>query len=144
MLVAVAENANGKTGTDSVDVTRDIVAPIVRIDSPRDGFVSVVNTITVAGKVNDIVNGGTEARVAVNGLEATVANGAFMLMDLPLVRGPNTIDAVATDAVGNVGTHSIQVTFQEPVGARIGIVAGNGQAGVVNQLLPNPLVAQIG
>ena len=119
------------------------MAPIVRIDTPRDGFVSVNETIAVAGKVNDIVNGATEARVTINGVEATVADGAFMVMDLPLVRGPNAIKAVAVDAVGNVGTHTINVTFQKPVGARISIASGNGQAGLVSQPLSGPLVAAV-
>ncbi len=143
MIVAVAENANGKTGTDTVDITRDIVAPIVRIDSPRNGLVSVEDKIAIAGKINDIVNGGTNARVLVNGIEATVAQGAFMLTDLPLTRGPNTITAVATDAVGNEGSHSVQVIFQQIAGGRIGLVSGNGQAGLVNRALPNPLVASV-
>jgi len=127
MIVAVAEKANGKTGTNSVDITRDIVAPIVSIDTPRDQFVSVEDKITIAGKVNDIVRGTTDPRVFVNGVEAVVANGSFMLMDLPLVAGPNTIEAVATDSVGNEGRHSVTVTFQKAVGARIGVTSGNGQ-----------------
>jgi len=141
MLVAVATKDSGRTGTDSVDITRDIVAPIVSIDSPSDGFVSVNDSIAVTGKVNDIVNGGTEARVIVNGVEATVAGGAFMVMDIPLVRGSNTINAVATDAVGNEGSRIISVTFQSPVGARMREGSGNGQAAQVNQILSRPLVA---
>ncbi len=143
MLVALATKFNGKTGTASVEATRDIVAPIVRIDSPRDGFVSVTNVITVTGLVNDIVNGATNPVVRVNGVEATVAGGAFMVMDVPLVPGPNTIEAVARDAVGNEGRHQITVNFQLPVGARIGILSGNGQGGIVNQTLSQPLVAVV-
>ena len=129
MLIAVATKENGRTGTNTVDITRDNIAPVVRIDSPRNGFVSVTETIAVTGLVNDVVNGATNARVFVNGSEATVASGAFMIMDVPLVPGANTIDALATDAVGNRGSHSIQVSFQEPVGARIMIESGNGQSG---------------
>ncbi len=139
MLVALATKANGKTGTASVDVTRDIVAPVVRIDSPRDGFVSVTNVVSVTGLVNDIVNGGKNPLVKVNGVEATVAGGAFMAMDLRLVRGPNTIEAVATDAVGNEGRHQITVHFQAPIGGRLSVQSGNGQAGVVGQPLAQPL-----
>jgi len=143
MLVAVGTKANGKTGTASVEVTRDTVAPIVRITSPRDGFVAVNSAITVTGQVNDTVTGGTNARVVVNGVEATVMNGSFMAMELPLVRGTNTIEAVATDAVGNEGRHAITVTFEMPVGARIALLSGNGQAGTVNQSLAMPLVAVV-
>ncbi len=141
MIVAVATRASGRTGTDSVDVTRDIVAPIVSIDSPSDGFVSVNDVIAVTGKVNDIVSGGTDARVFVNGLEATVAGGSYLVVDVPLVRGSNTITAVGTDSVGNEGSRSITVTFQPPVGARMTEGFGNGQAAQVNQSLAEPLVA---
>ncbi len=143
MLVAVATKASGKTGTDSLDVTRDIVAPIVRIDSPRDGFVSVNDVIAVTGKVNDIVNGATNATVTVNGVAASVSDGAFMALNLVLVRGPNTIEAVGVDAVGNVGRHSITVDFQPPVGSRIDVQSGNGQSAFPNQALTNPLVVVI-
>src|SRR5439155_23987963 len=78
MLVAVALKGNGKTGTHSVDVTQDLVAPIVRIDSPRDGFSSINDLVTVTGLVNHVVNGGREATVLVNGVPAPVASGSFM------------------------------------------------------------------
>lgn len=143
MIVAVAASANNKTGTASIEVTRDIVAPIVRIQSPRDGLVSANTTIDVAGQVNDIVNGATNAEVRVNGVKASVSDGAFLVTGLPIVNGPNTIEAVATDKVGNEGRHSIQVTVQVPAGARVSIFAGNGQSGTVRQALPQSLVAVV-
>jgi len=143
MLVALATKTSGRTGTDSVDVTHDIVAPIVQIDSPRDGFVSVDDVIAVTGKVNDIVSGATNARVFVNGIEATVGDGTFMVIDMPLVRGSNTIEAVATDAVGNEGRHSISVTFQPVVGVRLSVLSGNGQNALVNSELSDPIVVQV-
>jgi hypothetical protein len=143
MLVAVARKANGKTGTHSVDVTQDLVAPIVRIDSPRDGLVSTTDLVTVTGLVNDVVNAGRDAVVTVNGVPAAVAAGSFMLMDLKLVRGPNHIEAVGTDFVGNVGRHSIDVTFEPPVGLRMTMVSGNGQEGQVRLPVPQPLVVAI-
>lgn len=88
-------------------------------------------------------HGGIDARVLVNGIEATVADGTFLVMDLPLVRGPNLIEAVATDAVGNVGRHSITVNFQDQAGVRIGVASGNGQAELVNQVLPQSLVVDV-
>ncbi|HRC84214.1 MAG TPA: DNRLRE domain-containing protein [Thermoanaerobaculia bacterium] len=143
MVVALATKASGRTGTASIQVTRDIFAPIVRIDSPRQGFVSVNNTVAVTGLVNDIVPGGAEATVTVNGVAAGVGGGAFLLESLPLVRGPNTLEAVATDRAGNVGRHSIQVFYQPPVGARITLGSGNGQFGVVDNDVPQPLVATV-
>jgi hypothetical protein len=142
-LVALATKTNGRTGTATVQVVRDEVAPIVRIDSPRDGLVAPNPAIAVTGLVNDIVHGGAEALVVVNGVVAQVSGGAFLVEELPLVRGPNTIEAVATDRVGNTGRHSITVLFQAPVGARIAMAAGNGQSGVVKSTLPQPLVAVV-
>lgn len=142
-LVALATKASGRTATASIEVTRDIFAPIVRIDSPRNGFIAVNNIITVTGQVNDIVNGATNPRVFVNGIEATVAGGAFMALDIPLVRGNNTIQAIATDAAGNEGRHTINVTFQPVVGVRLSIASGNGQSALVNAPLNNPLVVTV-
>ncbi|MCA9773602.1 MAG: hypothetical protein KC466_14395, partial [Myxococcales bacterium] len=47
MLTAVAVKASGNTGGAAVEVTRDLFAPIARITSPADGFVSANATITV-------------------------------------------------------------------------------------------------
>ncbi|MGH7340131.1 MAG: carboxypeptidase regulatory-like domain-containing protein, partial [Candidatus Rokuibacteriota bacterium] len=131
------------TGTDSIQITRDVIAPIVRIDSPRDGFVATSSHIAVTGLVNDIVPGGVQPLVAVNGVEAGVGGGAFLLEELELVPGPNEIEAVATDGVGNVGRHAITVHFQPPVGPRIVLVSGNGQSALVRSALPQPLVAAV-
>lgn len=143
MIVAVGTRASGRTGTRSVDVTRDVVAPIVRIDSPANGFVSASSTIAVTGQVNDIVTGGIDPRVFVNGREATVAGASFMVTDVPLVRGPNLVRAVARDFAGNESSHSVQVTFQQPAGLRLGVVSGNGQSAPVNSPLAAPFVASV-
>jgi hypothetical protein len=58
------------------------------------------------------------------------------------VRGPNTIEAMATDAVGNVGRHGITVNHQPAVGGRI-CTSGNGQSGTINEQLTNPLVVEV-
>src|SRR5439155_4623831 len=93
--------------------------------------------------VNDVVNGGREATVLVNGVPAPVASGSFMLIDYKLVPGPNRIEAVATDAVGNVGSHAITVNFQAAVGLRLTMTSGNGQDGFVGQALAQPLVVTV-
>ena len=143
MLVAVATAPSGKTGTDSIDVTRDNAAPIVRIDSPRDGFVSVNDTIDVTGLVNDIVDGGVNATVTVNGQPTAVVNGTFMLTELKLFGGVNTITATAVDEVGNAGSPTISVVFDPPTGFRITQFSGNGQSAPVNAPLADQLVARV-
>ncbi|WP_281561223.1 hypothetical protein [Thalassomonas sp. RHCl1] len=143
MLVAVGTKASGRTATDSVDITRDNIAPIVQITSPSDGLVSVNDTIDVTGQVNDIVNGAVNASVFINGIEATVSAGNFLATAVPLVNGPNTIEAVATDQVGNQGSHQIEVTFTQPAGARMSQFSGSGQASEVTTQLSQPLIAQV-
>ena len=81
--------------------------------------------------------------MTVNGVSAEVGDGTFLVTNLPLVRGPNAIEAVATDTVGNVGRHAVTVTFQPPVGLRVTEASGNGQSAVVKETLPQPLVAQV-
>jgi hypothetical protein len=143
MLVAIATDADGNTGTDSVQVTRDIIAPNVQINSPPDGFQAIVDRVTVTGVVNDIVSGGLNPQVTVNGIEAFVQQGTFMVMDVPLVRGPNTIVANATDSVGNEDTTQIQVSFDPPAGAKLEPFSGNGQAGLVGATLAEPLIVRL-
>ncbi len=143
MLIATARNLNGITGVSSVDVTRDIKKPIIRINSPRDGFPAVENRVTVTGIVNDTVDGGVAPTVKVNGIEVPVVNGTFIGVDLELGIGPNTIEAVATDAVGNTGSHSITVNFQQPAGPKLIVSSGNGQKAQVGTSLNEPLVVQV-
>lgn len=143
MVVALATKSNGNTGTSSIEVTRDLEAPILKIDTPRDGFVAIQSTITVTGQVNDIVAGGTDPSVFVNGAKAAVGGGTFILADLRLVPGPNVIEAIATDAVGNQGRDAINVTFQPPVGARLLSDSGNSQSESVRATLPQPLVVAV-
>jgi hypothetical protein len=143
MLVAIATDAAGNTGTDSVQVARDNVAPNVQINSPPDGFQAIVDRVTVTGIVNDIISGGLDSRVSVNGIEAFVQQGTFMVMDVPLVRGPNTIVATATDSVGNSDTTQIQVSFDPPAGAKLEPFSGDGQAGLVGATLAEPLIVRV-
>jgi hypothetical protein len=143
MVVAVGANASGKTGTHAVEITRDLTAPIVRIDTPRASATLTSPTVTVTGQVNDLVNGGAEPHVTVNGRPATVTQGTFVAPNLPLVTGANTLEAVATDAAGNTGRHAIAVTVQTPTGPRLTLHAGDGQAGPVMQPLPQPLVVRV-
>ncbi len=143
MLVALATKANGNTGTASLRVTRDLAPPIVRIVTPREALVSVHPTIAVAGLVNDIVDGAVTPTVRVNGQEALVSNGTFLLPDVPLAEGENVLEAVATDAVGNQGRHEITVEFQPELGPRIEIVSGASQLGQVDQPLAEPLAVMV-
>lgn len=143
VVVALAIKANGNSGTASIEAVRDLIAPIVTITSPVDGWTSTAEKVTITGYVNDSVSGGAEPTVWVNGALATVAGGSFIALDVPLLRGPNTIEAVARDVIGNEGRDQIAVQFRQPVGDRLLAISGNGQRAVVRQPLPDPLVVEV-
>ena len=78
--------------------------PVVTITNPANLSLFSTDPISVAGTVDKEV-----ATVEVNGVAATV-NGQTWFAVVPLNEGNNTLTAVAEDAVGNIGTASIQVT----------------------------------
>ncbi len=143
MLVAVGSDALGNSGTSTIEVTRDTEIPRVVIDSPGQSARINVNRVTVTGIVNDLITGGIEPIVDVNGVAATVEQGTFMAVDVPLVIGPNPLVATAIDAVGNQGSDQIQVFFDPPLGVKLEPVSGDGQATVASHELAEPLVVRV-
>jgi hypothetical protein len=144
-ITAVAQDSHGGTGTASVQVTLDSTPPKVTIDSPFDGFVTSQTTLTVTGKVNDIVTGTVntaQAKVVVNGVAAQVSNRSYQAVGVPVSIGNNTITATATDRAGNVGTSMITVTRTQATQAHLAIVSGNNQTGPVSTALGQPLVVK--
>ena len=139
MIVALASDAEGNTGSDSILITRDTISPIVHIDTPRPGSMLIENTVSVTGLVNDTVHGGVVTSVRVNGVEAEVNQGSFIALDVPLRIGANTLEAIAIDGVGNEGRDSIDVNFRIPAGPRIELFGGNGQSAEITQPLEDPI-----
>ncbi|MBI2346930.1 MAG: hypothetical protein HYV03_08695, partial [Deltaproteobacteria bacterium] len=110
ILTAVASDQSGDVGTATVAVIQDSTPPTVRIELPAEGTVLSEREVTVAGLINDLVSGtvnADQATVTVNGKPATVANRSFVVPNLPLKPGPNTLVAVATDRAGNQNTHAV-------------------------------------
>jgi len=145
-ITAVTTNSQGTSSTASVQVTLDTTPPKVTIDSPFNGYITADPTITVTGKVNDIVIGTVnpqQVRVSVNGVSALVSNRSFEAASIPLSVGNNTIAANAVDRAGNAASFSIVVTRVPPGQPRITIVSGNNQTGPVSTALAQPLVVQV-
>lgn len=146
IITASATSAAGATGTASVAVTLDTTPPRVTITSPPDQFVTTDSSMSVAGSVNDIVVGtvnAEQAQVSVNGTAAEVANRTFLSVNVPLNVGPNVIQAVGRDRVGNAATTQITVTRQASTQAQIKLVSGNNQAGMVGSVMPSPLIVAV-
>jgi hypothetical protein len=147
-IIATAQNSIGETATATINIRRDNTPPVIVIESPDDGDRLVMDKVTVAGTVNDLIPGATvnadDVTVTVNGMPAAVMNRTFMLPDLPLALGANTITAEAVDRVGNMKSHTIMVS-REPdlAGIQIVVAGGNAQRGPINTTLPTPLAVKL-
>ena len=85
-----ATDAAGNTGSASVTVTLDTIAPVVVITNPADGTLTNQTSIAVTWTVDGVPQ--------ITDLTATLAN-----------EGANTVTRSAMDAAGNTGTASITV-----------------------------------
>ncbi|MFH1248478.1 MAG: Ig-like domain-containing protein [Candidatus Omnitrophota bacterium] len=105
--IKAINNANLSSVGYSDGIIVDSVAPVVKITSPSNGYISYTQTITVSGTIDD-----NQATVTVNGIQAQVSNGTFTASGIILNVGQNTITATATDLAGNSSQDSITVTYQ--------------------------------
>jgi len=157
-LTAVAKNPGGSVSTASVQVTLDTTPPHLTIDSPPAGSTTTASSVTVTGIANDVVVGTVnsgDVQVTVNGVSAQVANRTYSAVAVPLVLGPNTIQAVGRDRAGNGTTVTATVTRTLPsqppppaIGAAVltnslAIVSGNNQSAAIGALLPAPLIVSL-
>lgn len=147
LITATAANANNEAGTATVSVTLDLTAPSITIESPAANSTVTANQVTVTGMVNDIVTGTVNAEqvtVKVNGVDAVISNRSFAVADLLLVRGVNTINAVATDRAGNTATATVRISVEDTATQqRIIAVSGNNQSGEIGATLAEPLMVQL-
>ncbi|HEU4455393.1 MAG TPA: Ig-like domain-containing protein, partial [Longimicrobium sp.] len=97
---AVDKVSNAAEAT--ITITRDSEAPAVRITQPADGARLNVQTVTVSGTVDQEAG----ITVTVNGVAATVTNGAFTAAGVTLVEGQNTLIARVKDSLNNQGAHT--------------------------------------
>ena len=151
-LISFMSVAKGgtKSAPTTATVTNDTVAPTVFIDYPADGATISAGSTAVAGRVGDQLSGFTGLQVSVNGIAATVdigigTNGTFFLPSLSLAGAPAgqpfTIQAQASDSLGNTSTAQIDVVpTSPPTGLpQMSIVSGDAQTGTVGSTLPQGL-----
>jgi len=108
VVVGIAVDNAGNTATTSVTVKLDKTPPNLVITSPTDGSQVFATPIAVSGTVADSLSG--LATLTCNGAPATV-NGTAFSCSVPLVPGPNSIIALATDVAGNTSTRSVTVNL---------------------------------
>lgn len=78
----------------------------VTIDSPIGGSTTPSGIVDVVGMFNGPVNTG----ITINGIAAKTVNGKFMVPNVSLSPGTNTLEAVATTLPGLTATASISLT----------------------------------
>jgi 3D (Asp-Asp-Asp) domain-containing protein len=145
VLTVTATTADGRVGTRTVNVVRDLEPPHLSIDAPLAGEMVFEPAVTVSGLVNDIVAGtvnASEATVTVNGRPAAVSNRSFVATSVPLAPGDNALTVVARDTAGNQAQASVTVHLAQGA-AHVAIVSGDGQQGTIGAALSQPLVVKL-
>ena len=108
----------GKTGTSTLTVLADTVAPVVTITSPTPGFTTSDKNLTITGNIDDIL-AATKQLILNNGTPVTLTidgSGNFSAGVL-LNTGVNTIQVKAVDVAGNIGqsgTVTVKVDARKP------------------------------
>ncbi|MBI5193442.1 MAG: hypothetical protein HZA08_08390 [Nitrospirae bacterium] len=145
-IIARATDPANNISTASINISLDSTPPHVSITSPPEGYVTTASPITVTGIINDIVRGTVnenQGRVLVNGIEAVVDNRTFIVENLPLNPGANTLRAVGSDQVGNVATASVTVNLDLSAQARINLYSGDNQRGFIGTPISEPFVVYL-
>ena len=91
-------------------VLPSVVVPTIQITNPVDGAVVFSSPLVV----NGLASGEVPFTVTVNGVAATVVGNSFTA-SVPLILGPNALDAEIVDGGGRVTTDSITVTYDDLV-----------------------------
>jgi hypothetical protein len=139
----------GQRGTaNPIEIIQDSQPPELHIDFPADGAELTNETVMIAGRVGDRLTGFMGLTVEVNGEPAQVdvgigPNGTFERSGVPLAMGENTIEAIATDELGNSLTRQITLTRTPMTGPQMIAVSGDLQSGMIYSALPQPLVVKM-
>ncbi len=150
MITVVAVDLKGRTSSAAITVSVDQTAPILSVEAPLNGSVTSAARIDVRGIVNDAVEGFAGApepvvTVFVNGAEpagvkpAQVADRYFVLTDVPLAIGENSVIVTARDQFGNARSQEIRINRVAVGSSRLTPTGGNHQRGPIGTLLPKPL-----
>lgn len=141
VVTAIGTTPAGEVVATSLNLYRDSIPPRVEVYSPANGSTVTSSPVAISGMVDDIVIGTINAgqmRVTINGIEATVANRAFVASGVVLVPGVNTLTVTGVDQAGNVATKTLSLTYAPNV-ARVVVVAGDGQSAPIGATLSDPL-----
>jgi len=135
--VALSDRAgNFASATRTFELSAAVQPLSIEIVEPIAGLVTREAVLRVSGTVAS-----NAESVEVNGIPAVLSGGTFLLNDLPLREGRNTLTAVARDSTGAIGTSSIAVTrdstpptlvIESPVAGAVLSVAATDIVGMVH------------
>ncbi|MCW2957822.1 MAG: hypothetical protein JWP18_625 [Solirubrobacterales bacterium] len=94
-----------------------IVPPVVTFTTPKAGAIVLTPKVTVTGTVTD---NGAVAALSVGGKPVDVRAGGRFSATLDVVKGANTIIAVATDTAGNTTPATLKLTYQDRLPPAVG------------------------
>jgi hypothetical protein len=105
-IVVTAVDKAGNTGTATINVTLDTIAPQIAVIGPADGALLNNGQITFGGSAAEPVT-----QVTVNGIAAQAGSNGGYTLPVTLVEGSNTLIVTATDRAGNRSTSTITVNL---------------------------------
>ena len=146
IISITARGAEGESSFSNVTVRRDTIPPELNLEVPRNEAIITSAQTTVAGMVNDLVQGTVglnEVAVTINDIPAVVTNRTYEISEFLLVPGENTLEIVATDTAGNTRAITRTVFFEDDAQQqRLLIGGGNNQEGLIGTALGDPLLVQ--
>jgi len=108
-IVVAVEDPVGIEASESFEVVRDVEAPEITIEAPEEGEGFKDTAVNVKGGVDDDWTDSEEIFVTVHGEEVEVGpDGSFETI-VDLDDGPQEIEVVAEDLVGNEGSETVSV-----------------------------------
>jgi hypothetical protein len=119
ITISATDNA-GNVGTANLAVTfspPDTVAPAVNITAPSSKGFFQTASIAVDLRGMAVDNVGVSSVVWSNargGSGAAIGTAAWTVAGIPLQPGPNPITLTATDAAGNTGSATVNISYQPP------------------------------
>jgi len=126
-------DADGNSSSPQpIEILQISQPPSLFIDSPADNSEVTDANVTVAGRVDDVLDESTGVAVLVNGQAADVdlslgSGGTFVRGGVALELGTNIVTVVASDALGNRVTNQITLRRIPLTGPRLLVVSGDMQ-----------------
>lgn len=125
VITVRAEDDAGNSGTDSITVNYDTVAPTVSISTPSDPTYTAAATIALTGTASDNVGLASVDWSNPAAADSGTATGTdnWSVASVTLAPGLNVISVTSTDSVGNVSAPDTVTVYYDTAGPTVAITA---------------------